>query len=157
MSGPGSQVIGGVQKGPQLIADGDNQFFKAGGVTIAWPLVAALGADTVFPGGIKGTAGEKWIRVGTPLVLITGGPHVGKYAPLTDAALNGQGALTRNAVYLNNRTFGEEHETNTDYAPGGVLYGGLVWGKLIVVPAGFTIDQIFAALPQLQTVPEDPI
>jgi hypothetical protein len=156
MPGPGSQSIGAIQRGPQLIADGDNRFFKIGGITVAWPLVTALAAPATFPGGIRGEIGEQWVRIGTPLVLITGGLHVGKYAPLLDAAPNGQGTLTRGRVYLPNRTFSYD-DPNSDYAPGGVLYGGDVWEKLIVVPAGFTLTQILAALPDLHTVAEDPI
>lgn len=156
MSGPGSQSIGALQRGVQLIADGVNDFFKAGGITVAWDLVVAMVAAGAFPDGVKYDVGDKVIRYGTPLVLLTGGPHIGKYAPLLNAAANGQGALTKGRVYLTNRTF-FDYDSNSDYAPGGVLYGGLVWEKRILVPAGFTLDQILAALPDLQTVPEDPI
>jgi hypothetical protein len=56
----------------QVTADGRPDW-KAGGVTVAWDLVAALGVDTTFDDGVICLAGEKVLRYGQVVCRVTTG------------------------------------------------------------------------------------
>lgn len=85
MSGGGySPGIKRVDDAPIAWADflaSRNYTVKRSGITIASALVVADGN------------GDKILKGGTALVPLTGGPHIGKYAPYLAAAANGQGAV----------------------------------------------------------------
>lgn len=54
----------------RLSFDGHPEW-KAGGITIAWSTVAAVGSDTTLKDGYVVKSGEKYIRYGQPLLQIT--------------------------------------------------------------------------------------
>lgn len=70
--GIGRTVHSGIGMGYPVRASFDgNPRWKAGGATLAWGTVAALGADLTLPGGLIVPAGRKLLRYGQALTKIT--------------------------------------------------------------------------------------
>jgi hypothetical protein len=75
----------------------------AGGITIDWATVAAVGTDTVTstPEGITVKAGQKFLRYGQVLTKITAS---GKWGPYDPGAADGRQTLARGNVCVLNET-----------------------------------------------------
>lgn len=141
----------------QVTADGKPEM-KAGGVTIDWTtIVAVAGADVTLLDGLVVKIGEKYIRYGQVLSLITAS---GKYGPYDPAAADGrQTAPVRGEAYIANESF-KEDEVASDFPP--VLEGGLVFLNRIIqsgvgaasLAAGPTLANLLAGFPRLRIVKE---
>lgn len=99
--GYGRQVLGSLAGSMELTADGE-PVPKVGGVTIDWTTVAAVaGADVTLADGQVIKVGEKYLRYGQIIVMITTG---GKYGPYDPAAADGRQTLVRGRAFALNRT-----------------------------------------------------
>ena len=139
----------------RLSADGYPTWMDIG-ATVAWELVTPAANDVVLAEGTSIKAGEKFIEIGTPLVKVTSGPGVGKYAPFDSTKANGQQTLSRGDVGLMDGTL-KEHigsvytmPLNTELT--GLIIGGLVFrARLKIGGAGqASLVNLLAALPLLE-------
>lgn len=149
--GPGA--IEKVGRIVQVSADGYPEM-KAGGVTIDWDTIAAVGADTELSDGTVVKAGDKYIRYGTIVAKITAS---GKYGPSKTDAVDGRQTLTRGECFIVNETvlkssLGSDHPA--------VFEGGKAWLARLLTnenAAGAsnpTLANVLAAFPRLLLVRE---
>jgi hypothetical protein len=141
----------------QVTADGRPEM-KHAGVTIDWStIVAVAGADVTLKDGVVVKIGEKYLRYGQVLSLITAS---GKYGPYDPAAVDGRAvAPVRGEAYILNETI-KEDEVASDFPP--VLEGGRVFlGRIIQsgvgaasLAAGPTLANLLAGFPRLLLVKE---
>ncbi len=90
--GYGRRVIGTIGSSIEVSADGRPEA-KTGGVTIDWPtIVAVSGADVALDDGITVPIGEKYLRYGQVVCLVTGG----EITTLTITAGSGNVTVTVN-------------------------------------------------------------
>jgi hypothetical protein len=68
----GQQTVGTFGTSIRVSADGQPEM-KAGGVTIDWTAVAAAGSDSTLEDGVSILTGDKYLRYGQVICLITGG------------------------------------------------------------------------------------
>lgn len=124
----------------QLSADGAPKY-KAGGVTVDWTTVPAVsGSAVTYEDGVVVKVGEKAIRYGSVLYLLSDG----RYGLATDTAPSG--GYKRGETYLVNETWLEEDNMS---AHPGVIDGGRVFRSRILAGGTGqpTLAQIEPALP----------
>lgn len=149
MSTVGSRTItGGSGTRIMITADGKPEW-KHGGITLDWSTVTALGADTVVDGRTI-FAGDKYIRYGTPLDVITAS---GKYGPVDTTVADGREAMAAGQTYLLNETVVQSDEMSDHPA---VLEGGLVYrARLNIGGVGQATEaNLLLAMPRLRLVRE---
>lgn len=71
MSTYGRQVLTKTGRDVRVLADLQDAQFKVGGITLAWALIAAAGADSVLPDQTPIKTGEKYLRYGQILTKVT--------------------------------------------------------------------------------------
>jgi hypothetical protein len=153
----GRTLVESTGRSIQVSADGRPEM-KHAGLTIDWTTVAAVaGSDVTLLDGVVVKVGEKYIRYGQVLSLITAS---GKYGPYDPAAADGrQLAPTRGECYIANETI-KEDEIASDFPP--VLEGGRVFLARIIqagagaasLAAGPTLANLLAGFPRLRLVKE---
>jgi hypothetical protein len=131
----------------------------AGGITIDWATVAAVGTDTVTstPEGITVKAGQKFLRYGQVLTKITAS---GKWGPYDPGAADGRQTLARGNVCVLNETLLENGIlgfTNRQTNHPLVFVGGLAFKARLLattgaasLAAGPTFATLEPVLPQLR-------
>jgi hypothetical protein len=140
-------IVGG--RSIQVNADGAPKY-KAGGVTVDWATIPAVGADAstyygvtvanskvTFEDSVEVKTGEKAIRYGTILMKDAG---TGKYRPAL--AADG-GALKRSETFIVNETW-LETDVMSDHP--GVIDGGRVF-ELRVAHAGNVASIVSGSVP----------
>jgi hypothetical protein len=153
----GRTAIESTGRSIQVSADGRPET-KHAGVTVDWTTVAAVtGSDVTLLDGVVVKVGEKYLRYGQVLSLITAS---GKYGPYDPGAADGrQLAPARGEAYIVNETI-KEDEIASDFPP--VLEGGRVFlGRIIQAGAGAaslaagpTLANLLAGFPRLTLVKE---
>lgn len=141
----------------QVTADG-RPLMKAGAITVDWStIVAVAGSDVVTLDGLTIKIGEKYLRYGQVMMMITA---TGKYGPYDFAAVDGrQLAPVRGECYIINETM-KEDEVASDFPP--ALEGGLVYLNRIIqagvgvhsLTLGPTLAELLAGFPSLRLVKE---
>jgi hypothetical protein len=151
--GYGRQTLGTVGSNVEVSADGAPEC-KIGGVTIDWATVAAVaGADVTYNDGVTVKVGEKALRYGQVINLITAS---GKYGPFDPAAADGRQTLGDDVYVLNRTALANEPVDEYPQA----IYGGRVWLARIIqsgvgaasLAAGPTLAALKGALPRLKFV-----
>jgi hypothetical protein len=153
----GRQILETTGRSIQVSADG-KPLTKAGGITIDWTTIAAqAGSDVTYLDGVLVKVGEKALRYGQVVSLITA---TGLYGPYDPAAADGrQNAPVRGECYIVNETF-KEDEVASNYPP--VLEGGLVFLNRIIqsgvavhtLALGPTLAELLPAFPTLRLIKE---
>jgi hypothetical protein len=140
----------------QVSADGRPEM-KIGGLTVDWATVAAItGSDVTYLDGVTVKVGEKALRYGQVLCLITA---TGLYGPYDFAATDGRQTPARGSTFIVNETTRED-ETESNHPP--VLSGGTVFRDRIIqagtgthsLAAGPTLAELLAVMPRLEIVTE---
>lgn len=137
----------------EVIADGNYSGFKAGGVTIDWTTVAAVaGADATLPDGTVVKIGDKYLRFGTVVSIITAS---GKYGPVNTGAADGRQLMVRGTSFIVNRTM-VLSQMGSDHPP--VFDRGTVWWDRIVKDGANepTSANILVAFPGIARIMESP-
>jgi hypothetical protein len=156
MPGFGRAVVDTVGRSIQVSADGHPET-KAAGLTVDWGTVAAqTGSDVTWLDGVTIRVGEKGLRYGQVLALITA---TGYYGPFDPAAGDGRQTLARDKAYIVNESMRQDDRAS-DHPP--ALYGGLCYqGRIIQagtgtasLAAGPTLAALQAAFPRLALVTE---
>jgi hypothetical protein len=152
MSTFGQQTIITVGRSPRVSVDGCPEV-KQAGITLDWTTVAAVaGADVTIPDNVVIKIGEKYLRYGQVVCMITA---TGLFGPYDFAAVDGRATLPPGRVFVLNNTV-KENDRASDH--GGVaIYGGLIWKARLIATAGThslangpTYTELLAALPRLQ-------
>jgi hypothetical protein len=150
----GRNVFEQIGKSIQVSADGRPEM-KIGGVSIDWTTVTAIaGADVTWLDNTVVKIGEKALRYGQVVALITAS---GLYGPHDPAAADGRQTLALGKCFILNESIRQD-ETASDHPP--VLYGGDVFlGRIIQsgvgahsLAAGPTLAELLAAFPRLNPV-----
>jgi len=115
-------------------------------------VAAVSGADVTLDDGVTIKIGEKYLRYGQVLCMVSA---TGKYAPYDFAASNGQETCRAGECFVLNSTV-KENDMKSDHA-GVAIYGGPVWKARLKATAGThslangpTYTELLAALPRLQ-------
>jgi hypothetical protein len=153
----GRTIVEQTGRSIQVTADGRPEF-KHAGVTIDWTtIVAVAGADVTLKDGVIVRIGEKYLRYGQVLSIITAS---GKYGPYDPAAVDGRAvAPVRGEAYILNETI-KEDDIGSDHPP--VIEGGLVFLSRIIqsgvvaasLALGPTLANLLAGFPRLRLVKE---
>jgi hypothetical protein len=140
----------------QVSADGKPEM-KSVGLTVDWSLVGAItGSDVTWLDGVTVKVGEKALRYGQVLCLVTA---TGLYGPYDFAAADGRQTPTRDAIFIVNETIRED-EMESNHPP--VLDGGKCFRDRIIqsgvgvhsLAAGPTLAEMLAVMPRLKLVTE---
>lgn len=145
----------------RVSADGQPEF-KAGGVTIDWTTVVALGADTTQVDGGVFLAGQKILRFGQVVTKITAS---GKFGPYDPAAADGRQLMAPGNIFVLDETVTEfsagiqQLSVRQDQV-GLCIEGGAVWIDKVLhsgvaaasLALGPTLATLLAALPRLRPV-----
>lgn len=151
MASFGRNTVGVATGNPIMVsADGLTGEFKHAGVTIDWATVTAVGSDTTLTDGTVVKSGDKYLRYGTVLDVITAS---GKYGPVHTGVVDGREAMARGQSYILNRTV-VMSDLGSDHPP--VLEGGLVWWDRVVKDGANepTSANILTAFPNIRLVRE---
>jgi hypothetical protein len=147
----------------RVIADGNYQYAKSGGITLdmATVPVNGTGAPITLPDGTTVAAGQAYLRYGQFMARITAS---GLYGPYDPAATDGRQTPTRGAFGFLNQTWLDvpagqffAMDQGTTHPP---LYeGGRCWRERLLFTAGThslaagpTVAEAEAALPNLSYV-----
>lgn len=135
MSTFGRRVLGQTGHMVQVSADEEAEM-RAGGVTMDWATVAAATADTTTTDQTLVRAGQKFLRFGQVICLITAS---GMFGPFDPAASDGRQSLGRGKTYIVNETTLMDIGTfipagASDHPP--ALEGGKVWKDRIIATNG---------------------
>lgn len=155
MSTFGQTTVDTIGRSIQVSADGKPEM-KTAGVSIDWSTVTAVsGSDVTYLDGVVVKVGEKALRYGQVLNIITAS---GKYGPYDPAASDGREVVPVNGTsFIVNETIRED-EVASDHPP--VLEGGKVFLNRIIqsgvathtLAAGPTLAELLAAFPRLRLV-----
>lgn len=145
----------------RVSADG-SPVYKVAGLTVDWTKFTAASGDVTLPDGSVIKDGQKYIRYGQVLAMITA---TGKYGPHDPALTNGQEIITRGRCYIVDQTVLQYSSGSASLGAvndhiGGVFDGGAVFIDRILqsgagshsVTAGPTLVELLAAFPLLQSV-----
>jgi hypothetical protein len=152
----GRRVVDTFGRSIQLSADGFPEF-KHGGVSVDWTTVAAVaGADVTWLDSFVVKIGEKGLRYGQILTLITA---TGFYGPYDPVAADGRQTLIRGSCFIVNESIHENMNASL-YPP--VIEGGLVYASRLIqsgvaahtLALGPTLAETLAAFPRLRLVNE---
>jgi hypothetical protein len=150
----GRNVIETAGRSIQVSADGRPEF-KAAGVTVDWSLVGAVtGSDVTWLDGVVVKVGEKALRYGQVLCMVTA---TGLYGPYDFAAADGRQTPAAGSTFVVNESIRED-ELNSNHPP--VFDGGLIFLSRVIqagvgvhsLAAGPTLAELLAALPRLRLV-----
>lgn len=91
----------------EVIADGDYSGAKAGGITLAAPLIPTntTGSALTLKDDTVVAAGAAYMRFGQVLCKCTSGTYAGLWGPYDTAATDGRQTLTRGQCAILNRTW----------------------------------------------------
>lgn len=152
MASFGRQTIGVATGNPILVnADGRTDGYKHAGVTIDWATVTAVtGSDVTLADGKVVMVGDKFLRYGTVLDVITAS---GKYGPVNTAATDGRQVMERGQSYILDHSV-VMSSLGSDHPP--VLDDGLVfWDRIVKDGTNEpTSANILIAFPDLRLVRE---
>jgi hypothetical protein len=148
-----------------VLFNGDNAFWKPGGITIDWATVAVVtGSDVTLEGGQVVPVGNKYLRYGQVMCLITSGGS-NKFGPYDSAAGDGRATLSDDTSFILTETVianGPGGYTTQDTVHLGVIKGGSVWKKRLLatsgthsLAAGPTYTEIASTFPLLHMVTTD--
>lgn len=130
----GRQTLGGTGYDISVSATGNGEE-KVAGVTVDWSTVTAAPADATLTDKSQVKAGQKYLRFGQILALITA---TGLYGPYDPAAADGRQTLARTAFIVNRTTFQNVPlglgGTDSDHPP--VIDGGRVWRARLIATTG---------------------
>lgn len=140
----------------RVSADGIPKY-KAGGITIDWATVAALGSDTTLPDGSVVRSGQKMLRYGQVVTKITA---TGLFGPYDPAAADGRQTLARGDCFVMDETVLQYPSgspllgASTDQT-GGAIEGGDIWIDRVLqagtgaasLAAGPTLANLSTAFP----------
>jgi hypothetical protein len=145
----------------RVSADG-SPTYKAGGVTIDWSLVTAASGDVTLGDGSVIKDGQKYLRYGQIITMVT---STGKYGPYDPALTQGSELLTRGRCFIVDQTVLQYSSGSSALGAandiiGGVFDGGAVWLDRIIQSgvashtktAGPTKAEFLAAFPLVQIV-----
>ncbi len=121
----GRSIIELAGRSIQVSADGSPNF-KMGGVTIDWTTVVGSAGDVTLLDGLLVKNGEKYLRYGQVVSMITA---TGFYGPYDPAAIDGRQNQNRGQMYVVNESF-KEDEVASNHPP--VIEGGLVFLNRII-------------------------
>jgi hypothetical protein len=147
----GRQSITTVGQSVRVSADGRPRE-KTGGVTIDWTTVTAVsGSDATYNDGVVVKVGEKALRYGQVVTMITATRLYGPYDP---AAVDGRQTLARGQCFIVDRTTRED-EIASNHPP--VIFGGICFIDRIVqsgvaaasLALGPTLANLLTAFPEL--------
>jgi hypothetical protein len=146
----GRTVTGQTGNPIEVIADGRTDGFKTAGVTIDWSTVTAVsGSDATLLDGTVVKVGDKYIRYGTVLDVITAS---GKYGPVNTAGSDGREAMARGQSYILNRTV-VMSEIGSDHPPvfdaGTVFLDRLLTNEAVGSAGNPTLANVLTAFPGL--------
>lgn len=150
----GRVPIGAIGTGVMVSVDG-RPLAKVGGVTIDWSTVTAVsGSDVTVNDGVVVKIGEKYLRMGQVVCLITSS---GLYGPYDPAAGDGRQTLAIGKAFVLNRA-ALAAEPKDDYPE--AIYGGQMWYARLVqslaathtLALGPTLAEFQATFPQAQLV-----
>lgn len=155
MSSFGRSIFDSAGKSIQVTADGKPEC-KQGGITVDWALVGAQGSDVTWLDGVVVAAGEKGLRYGQIMCLVTAS---NLYAPYDPAAANGQQLLIVGKTFILNESMRQD-EVASDHPV--AIYGGLCFLNRILqsgvathtLALGPTLAELLAVFPRLQPVTE---
>lgn len=130
----------------RVSADGRPEW-KAGGITIDWATVTAVGSDTTLSDGAVVKAGDKHLRYGQVMCKITA---TGLYGPYKSDASDGRQTLTNGECFVLDRTV-VKSQLHGDQI--GAIQGGYVFsGRITDVSGAPTLAALLAAMPRLSPV-----
>lgn len=148
----------------RVSADG-SPTYKAGGVTIDWSLVTAASGDVTLTDGSVIKDGQKYLRYGQILTMVTA---TGKYAPYDPALTQGSELLVRGRCFIVDQTTLQYSSGSSTLGPandiiGGVFDGGAIWFDRIIQSGvasatkalGPTKVNFLAAFPLVQVVMDE--
>jgi hypothetical protein len=150
----GRNVVETAGRSIQVSADGRPEF-KAAGITVDWSTVAAVaGSDVTWLDGVIVHVGEKGLRYGQVMCLITA---TGLYGPYDPGAADGRQLLVVGSIFIVNESM-LENELNSNHPP--VFDGGLVYLNRVLqsgvaahtLVGGPTLAELLAAFPRLRLV-----
>lgn len=106
--------------------------YKTGGITICYPVITALGADTTVQAeGRTYKAGDKLVRFGTIMCKITsvvGSSVVGQYGPYASGATDGRQTLTRGECFILDHSISQLADLASDIT--GAVYDSVPDGQV---------------------------
>jgi hypothetical protein len=156
MSTFGRAILESTGRSIQVSADGRPEA-KTVGVTIDWSTVGAVaGSDVVLLDGVTVKVGEKYLRYGQVITVITAS---GKYGPYDPGAADGRQTLTRDKCFILNTTMKEDDlaSDHPEAIDGGecfqarIVQSGVAAASLALGP---TLANLQTAFPRLSLVTE---
>jgi hypothetical protein len=150
---------------PTRVSVDGSPSFKVAGVTIDWTVVAAVNADTTLADGSIIRSGQKFLRYGQVLTMITASKM---YGPFDSAKTDGTQTLTRGECFILDETVlqyssGSPMIGAVNDQVGGLIDGGPVWLDRILqsgvgthsLAAGPTLAELIAAFPSIKIVRDE--
>jgi len=139
--------------------------YKTAGVTIDWTTVTAVSVDTTLADGSIVRSGNKFLRYGQILTMITASKQ---YGPYDSAATDGRQTLTRGECFILDETVlqyssGSPLLGAVNDQTGSLLDGGPVWLARILqagtgsasLAAGPTLANLLTAFPSIKIVRDE--
>lgn len=150
---------------PTRVSTDGSPSYKTAGVTIDWTTVTAVNADTTLGDGSIVRNGQKFLRYGQILTMITASKQYGPYDP---NATDGRQTLTRGECFILDETVlqyssGSPLLGATNDQTGSLLDGGPVWLARILqsgvasasLAAGPTLANLLTAFPSIKLVRDE--
>lgn len=145
----GRQVLGTIGSSISVLAT-EEHHRRPGGITVDWATVAAVaGADVTLQDSVTVPIGDKYLRYGQTLMMITAS---GKYGPYDPAAADGRQLFVRGRAVVVEKTVVEK-DTNSDHP--SVVDGGILFKDRVIqsgvgahtLAAGPTLAEFEALFP----------